>query len=262
MKKLLLTLALCLPFALCAPLTAFAAEETAAEETAAEETAAEEQPAGEEQEGEEESFGWARITKEGVYLYRSADESSGLFILPRSYFVKITGEAGSFYAAEYLSGEAGRTAVRGYVAADEVTLVDYTPSEPYLHYSVDVTFTAGEGAGLPGGFITEYTLSAPFYGTFPFGSSTYYYVEIDGAFGYVPASACTALDYPLNTEHTQTPVPDPQPEEIPSESGLSTASIVLLCLLGAAALAALMLIFRPQLGKKKAPEEAGEFYQG
>ena len=102
MKKLLLTLALCLPFVLCAPLTAFAAEETAAEE----------QPAGEEQEGEEESFGWARITKEGVYLYRSADESSGLFILPRSYFVKITGEAGSFYAAEYLSGEAGRTAVR------------------------------------------------------------------------------------------------------------------------------------------------------
>lgn len=253
MKKLLLTLALCLPFALCAPLTAFAAEETAAEEL----------PAGEEQEGEEESFGWARITKEGVYLYRSADESSGLFILPRSYFVKITGEAGSFYAAEYLSGEAGRTAVRGYVAADEVTLVDYTPSEPYLHYSVDVTFTAGEGAGLPGSFISEYTLSAPFYGTFPFGSSTYYYVEIDGAFGYVPASACTALDYPLNTEHTQTPAPEQPTEEVqPAESSLSTASIVLLCLLGAAALAALVLIFRPQLGKKKAPEEAGEFYQG
>lgn len=97
MKKLLLTLALCLPFALCAPLTALAAEETAAEEL----------PAGEEQEGEEESFGWARITEEGVYLYRSADESSGLFILPRSYFVKITGEAGSFYAAEYLSGRRG-----------------------------------------------------------------------------------------------------------------------------------------------------------
>ena len=35
---------------------------------------------------------YARVLEEGVYLYSSADETSGLFILPRSYFVRIESE--------------------------------------------------------------------------------------------------------------------------------------------------------------------------
>ena len=111
---------------------------------------------------------------------------------------------------------AGKTAVRGYCRADEVTPVDYIPQTPYLSYTVRVTFRTGEG--LPDGFITEYTVGAPFYGTFRFGSSTYYYVELNGAFGYVPATACSLLDYPLNTEHTEVAAPETQPEAVPDET--------------------------------------------
>lgn len=260
MKKLLLAAMLALLFVCLAPMTALAAEEGMPAALAAEDTAA----GTTEEDGEATpGYGYARITEDGVYLYRTASASAGLFVLPRSYFVKITGEAGDYLAVEYLSATAGRTAVRGYVLAEEVTAVDYIPETPYLYYSVDVTFSAGEAAGLPSGFITEYTVSAPFYGTFSFGSSTYYYVELNGTFGYVPASACTALDYPLNTEHTEVPAPEEPDEQPTAQAGLSTASIVLICLLVAAALAALILIFRPLAGKKRAApeEEAGEFYQ-
>lgn len=211
-----------------------------------------------------EAPAYARIEQDGVYLYRSPSANAGLFVLPRSYFVRLAGESGEYYIVEYLTGTQGRTAVRGYCLQSEVTPVDYTPETPYLWYTVDVTFRTAADAGLPTGFITEYTVSAPFYGTFRFGSSTYYYVELDGAFGYVPATACSLLDYPLNTEHTEVPTtqeeePQPQPQE---NGGLGVAGIVLLCVLGAAGLGLLYFLFRPAHAKKSASrdEEAEEFY--
>ena len=164
---------------------------------------------------------------------------------------------------EYLTGTQGRTAVRGYCLRDQVSPVDYVPSVPYLCYEVDVTFRTEADAGLPAGFITEYTVGAPFYGTFRFGSSTYYYVELNGAFGYVPATACSLLDYPLNTEHTEVAAPETQPEaqEQPQAGGgLSVAAIVLLCVLGAAGLGLLYFLFRPAHKKRVHEEEAEEFY--
>lgn len=150
--------------------------------------------AAESEEENAQAPAYARIEQDGVYLYRSPSADSGLFVLPSSYFVKLSGEAGEYYIVEYLSGTQGRTAVRGYCLREEVTPVDYTPATPYLYYAVDVTFRTEADTGLPAGFITEYTVSAPYYGTFRFGSSTYYYVELNGAFGYVPATACSLLD--------------------------------------------------------------------
>ena len=209
----------------------------------------------------EEEYGYARVTQENTYLYTQPEAQSGLFILPQSYFVHITGISGEYYAVEYLAGTAGKTAVRGYCRADEVTPVDYIPQTPYLSYTVRVTFRTGEG--LPDGFITEYTVGAPFYGTFRFGSSTYYYVELNGAFGYVPATACSLLDYPLNTEHTEVAAPETQPEaqeQTQAGGGLSVAAIVLLCVLGAAGLGLLYFLFRPAHKKRAHEEEAEEFY--
>ena len=210
-----------------------------------------------------EAPSYARIEQDGVYLYRSPSADAGLFVLPRSYFVRLAGEAGDYYAVEYLTGTQGRTAVRGYCLRDQVSPVDYVPSVPYLCYEVDVTFRTEADAGLPAGFITEYTVGAPFYGTFRFGSSTYYYVELNGAFGYVPATACSLLDYPLNTEHTDIAAPETQPEaqEQPQAGGgLSVAAIVLLCVLGAAGLGLLYFLFRPAHKKRVHEEEAEEFY--
>ena len=43
---------------------------------------------------------------ETVAVYSAADESAGLFILPRTYFVRIVGEAGAFYRVGYLDDAA------------------------------------------------------------------------------------------------------------------------------------------------------------
>ena len=149
------------------------------------------------EENPESGYGYARVTQEDVYLYSQPQAESGLFILPRTYFVKITGETGDYYRVEYLTGTSA-TPVRGYCRTDDVDPVDYIPETPFLLYDTEVTFTVGS-ADLPDGFFTEYTVPAAFYGTFYYGSSVYYYVNMNGEFGYVPASACPPLDYPENT---------------------------------------------------------------
>ena len=137
---------------------------------------------------------YARITQAQVYLYEKPEQDSGLFILPETYFVRITGEAGDYYSVEYMSGVQNRTAVRGYCLRSDVERVDYVPETPFLVYDTTVTFRTSEG--LPDGFFTEYDVTAAFYGTFSYGSSVCYYVELEGEFGYVPASSCSPLSYP------------------------------------------------------------------
>lgn len=205
----------------------------------------------------DEDYRYARVTQENVYLYSSAQDNSGLFVLPRTYFVKITGESGDYYKVEYLTGAAGVTPVRGYCRKAEVSPVDYVPETPFLVYGTDVTFTAGSG-DLPDGFITEYTVPADFYGTFSYGSSVYYYVNIGGEFGYVPAAACTPLDYPENTEHSETVSPgkDPSPN-----GNASVLNVVLVCALSVAALGAVYFLFRPAKAPRKLEPFAEDYEQ-
>ena len=105
----------------------------------------------------------------------------------RTYFVRITGEEGNYYAAEYRTGSA---ALQGYCLKSQVELVDYVPETPYLDYTIEVVFETEGAEQLPAGFITRYTVEADFYGTFSYGSAIYYYVSLEGDFGYVPATAC------------------------------------------------------------------------
>lgn len=198
----------------------------------------------------EETAAYARITEDGVYFYRSADESAGLFILPRTYFVKIVGEAGEYYRVSYLDAADPALSLTGYCRADEVTPVDYIPETPYLNYSVTVTFRAGDGSGLPDSFFTEYRTDAVYYGEFAYGSATCYYVNLDGSFGYVPAEACSAVSYPENTEHTQTETPPAGSGETAGGRSFGALNVVLVCVLAAAALGALYFLFRPARPKK------------
>ena len=201
-----------------------------------------------------EQSAYARILRDDVYLYESAQEDSGLFILPRTYFVRITGEAGDYYKVEYLSGA---NAAVGYCRADEVELVDYIPETPFLSYETEVTFTAG-GGDLPEGFITEYTVPAAFYGTFYYGSSVYCYVLLNGEFGYVPASACSPLNYPENTEHMQEEDPE-QPQQ--NGGNANAVNIVLICALSMAALGAVYFLFRPARPERPHPAPFDDYEQ-
>lgn len=208
---------------------------------------------------EEDAPSYARVTEEGVYFYSAPAAGAGLFILPRTYFVKIVGTAGEYLRVRYLDDSGDGRALEGYCRTDEVTPVSFTPQTPYLVYSVLVTYSAGEGAA-PDSDLSEYTVSADYYGEFAYGSAACYYVRIGGKFGYVPASACSVVDYPENTEHLF--------EESPSDEGNSpqksgapgAAGIVLICVLAVAALGALYFLFRPAKAKKPVYDETEDVF--
>ena len=201
----------------------------------------------------EEEAQYARVIRGGVYLYEEADADTGLFELPESWFVRVTARLGEYCAVAYLEGVQGRTPVQGYCKTEELLFVAYVPETPYLFFDVDVTFTAGDPS-LPDGFFTTYTVPAAYYGSFSFGSATYCYVELDGSFGYVPASACSTLDYPRNTEYTEQ---EAAPAEEPPSKGGAVVGAVLACLLAAAALGIAVFLFRPARTRRKPKEEAG-----
>ena len=187
----------------------------------------------------EENELYARVTQAGVYLYAEPDGDSGLFELPQSWFVRVTGETGAYTSVAYLEGTAA--AVYGYCKTEELTFVDYIPETPYLSY------------------ITSYRVDAAFCGTFSYGSATYCYVYLDGAFGYVPASACSSLDYPLNTEHTESGAASAGGETA-EKSGGSAVNIVLVCALAAAALGIAFFLFHPAARRKKREEPREDVY--
>ena len=200
---------------------------------------------------------YARIERTGVYLYAEPNGETGLFELPQTYFVYVTGEYGEYCSVAYLRDTPGHTAVYGYCKSEELAFVDYIPETPYLLYTVEVTYTAGT-TPMPNGGIASYRVQAAYYGSFSYGSTTCYYVETDGAFGYVPASACPVLDYPPNTEHTE---PDPPPEDAaPAADGSGAVNIVLVCALAAAALGIAFFLFRPARRRKERQEEREDVY--
>ena len=194
---------------------------------------------------------YARIVADGVYFYSSADETAGLFILPRTYFVKIVGEAGDYYRVRYLDSSGDGRALEGYCLADEIEPVGYTPETPYLVYSVTVTYRAGGDYSLPDSSLSEYTVTADYYGEFDYGSSTCYYVRLNGQFGYVPAASCSVVDYPENTEHTVQETPSSDGGTAENENSFGALNVVLICVLAVAALGAIYFLFRPAKGKKE-----------
>lgn len=203
----------------------------------------------------ESESAWARIEKENVYFYERADTSSGLFILPCTYFVQLLGETGNFYEVQYLSGE---RSVRGYCRKTEVCPVDYTPQTPFLEYRTEVRFNTNEN-DLPPEFITQYTVPALFYGTFLYGSAVFYYVNVDSRFGYVSAAACPPLEYPPNTEHSQ-PIPETKPQPAEGKE-FGALNVVLVCALSVTAIAAVYVLFRPsKLPKPQVFDDAEDVF--
>ncbi len=203
---------------------------------------------------------YAVAAQQGVYLYQSQEDSSGLFILPYTYYVKILSLGDPYCAVEYHTDELPYKAVRGYCKKAELTFVDFTPERPFLKKQISVTYTLPEQSMQPSGndFLQSVTMNYLFYGEFPVGSARYYYVYGNGAFGYLPAQE--KVEYELNVDYLQTttpPVEDAPPAQGEAEgSTLSPTVIFFLVALGVSVVAVLFLVLR---GKKSAPPAQEDF---
>ena len=180
---------------------------------------------------------YACILTDDVFFYATPEGRRGLFLLPKSYYVRLIEYRSDYCKVEYQTDLSAKRLV-GYVATEKLTFVEYTPSRPYLHYVFDLHYKIEDTDQTDSAFLTEITLSCVYYGDYVIGSERYCYVLRGEDFGYVPKPA--SLSYEDNEEYADyvaslQPPTEPTPEvETPApqeNSPAQVAILVALCLL-------------------------------
>lgn len=188
---------------------------------------------------------YAVADSEAVWFYGDETETSKLFLVPYTYYVRVLAVGDPFSTVEYLTDDAPYRKVFGYCKTDALTFVDFVPARPYLRREIEVRYDRPTAGELGGPFdSTEKTFV--FYGYRYEGAQLYYYVLCDGTFGYLAMD--DTLDFPLNTDYLE--AVDGSHAEAAPAGGLSPAAIALICVGCAAAVAIAAFVLR---GKKKSP---------
>ena len=199
---------------------------------------------------------YACVLTDEAFFYSSRDEKRGVFLLPKTYYVKIIEADSEFCKVEYLYDDSYVQKLIGYAKTSDLTPVPYVPKRPYLYRLIDVHYTIG-GTNVPSsGFLDEITVTCAYYGDYRIGSETYSYILRDGSFGYIPKP--NDLTYDANLEYAEWQAANAEQEKMeePPQKEQSTpmqiAILIALCLL-VPVLAALIL--RPP---KRSPYDSEE----
>lgn len=176
---------------------------------------------------------------EDAFFYAVPDENRGVFLLPKTYYVRLLEYGNEFCKIEYQADENIAQRVVGYAKTKMLTFVDYVPNRPYLYYTFDVVYQIIDTDVLDPSYLTQVTMTCAYYGDFKVGSKTYCYVLRGSQFGYVPKPA--TLHYEENTEYAeylenlQVSVPAPDEEQNSTKnskvSPVQIGILVVLCLL-------------------------------
>lgn len=212
-----------------------------------------------EEEAEQTQQLYAVAAERGVWLYSEADERTGLFILPYTYYVRVLAPGDPFCYVEYMDGSASFPIVSGYCKKDELTFVDFIPERPYLKQEITVVYSLPDVPSVSVGDDFFYTteITYLYYGDYTIGSAAYYYVCRDGKFGYIPA--VQDIEYDLNTDYlSQTSGGSKEPQPDTESPALSGMQIFLLCAVCASVVAVSAFVLR---GKRTAvpPRDDSDF---
>ena len=181
---------------------------------------------------------YACILSDSAFFYASADERRGLFLLPKTYYVRLLEYRSDYCKIEYQTDTSNAKRLVGYAQTADLTFVNYTPTRPYLYYTFDLHYKIEDAAQTDSTFLTELTLTCIYYGDYIIGSERYCYVLRGDEFGYVPKPV--NLQYEENPEYTDylaSLQPDPTPPDSTSEENANTAPpapiaiLVAICLL-------------------------------
>ncbi len=180
---------------------------------------------------------YACVLEENTFFYAAKDEKQGLFLLPKTYFVKVLESEPTFTKIEYLTDSANTKKLIGYAKTSALTFVDYVPQTPYLYLSFKVTYKLSDDL-LDPSFLNELVVECAYYGDYTIGSKTYCYVLRGEEFGYIlKPDGLSIAENPEYADRLQSLSPTPAPENAPKEEetdGASPAQIAILialCLL-------------------------------
>ena len=197
---------------------------------------------------------YACILEENAYLYATSNERSGLFLIPKTYYVKALDVQGEYTKVEYSTDGEHTKKLTGYCKTAQLTFVDYVPNEPYFYSTFELTYRIDDSdKRYP--FLTEIKVTCAYSGEYPIGSETYCYVLQGDSFGYVPKPS--ELTVPINTEYADRQTADEPKEEEEEKTSESLplpqiAALILLCII-APVLASLIL--RPSRSRRDLDDE-------
>ncbi|MGN1076956.1 MAG: hypothetical protein ACI4ST_00415 [Candidatus Gallimonas sp.] len=191
---------------------------------------------------------YAVAASDEVWFYAETDETSGLFLVPYSYCVRIVGESGNFVQAEY-GGKDGLPVQKGYCLRDGLLFLDYEPERPFFVHLVKLVYKLET----PAQEELSYSREAYFYGYYPSGSARYLRVLLDGELvlvGEAEPLSIPTTDY-IPSQKTNSPAAET------GSSRLSALQIVIVCIACAATVVVAVLVMR---GKKpvQSPDERAE----
>ncbi len=181
---------------------------------------------------------YACILTDSTFFYSAADEKRGMFLLPRTYYVRLLEYGSEYCRVEYLQDTEKTKRLVGYAKTKELTFVDYQPTRPYLYYLFEIKYRLDDSEITNSDFLTEIVLTCAYYGDYKIGSETYCYVLRSGEFGYVPKPSRISFDE--NTEYaeylaSQTPESGSDKTENAAKKNKSSpaqiAILVIVCLL-------------------------------
>ncbi|MBR2023993.1 MAG: hypothetical protein IJ996_05730 [Clostridia bacterium] len=168
-----------------------------------------------------------------AYFYTDCDENRGLFLLPKTYFVKVLSVEGEFCKIEYLYDDAYCKKVSGYAKTSDLTFVDYTPTTPYLYHVFELRYTIA-GAPTDSSSLSQITVTCAYYGDYYIGTQSYAYILRGGEFGYIPKpSNLTFAENPeyANRLQNDTPAQPPSSGQTDAMSPLQIGVLIAVCLL-------------------------------
>ena len=196
-----------------------------------------------------------------AFFFNAPDDRRGLFLLPKTYYVKILEYGETHCKVEYLYDDANTKKLVGYVETNALTAVDYIPKRPYLYYVFDVSYRIDNTQINDSAFLNQITVTCAYYGDYIIGSETYCYVLRGDTFGYIPKP--TTLTITQNTEYEEylaSLIPDESilPDDSVEQADSSPAQIAILIALCLLVPILAALIIKPP---KRPAYETEELYE-
>ena len=113
---------------------------------------------------------YACILTDSTFFYSAADEKRGMFLLPRTSYVRLLEYGHEYCRVEYLQDSEKTKRLVGYAKTNELTFVDYQPTRPYLYYLFEIKYRLDDSEITSSDFLTEIVLTCAYYGDYKIGS--------------------------------------------------------------------------------------------
>lgn len=210
-------------------------------------------------------YSWARITKDGVYLYADEACSKMTFQLEKSYYVQILNTLDNVYQVTVMQSDGNFPSILGYVRKIEATPCEAAPILPvYPTEKIYVTADSAQLRLLPLAsseivIVATTTQTLNYYGRISYYGRDWYYVYCGGRFGYVDVADVSAPAIEMHPTPLEAAKPvnatpqqpsDDNPPSDKTETSNPTAEILLIVFVVLLAGGLTLAMFLPGNGKK------------